>query len=272
MKSIQLIVSVIVIALLVTACEKVIDVELNDADPKIVIEAVLMEGENDFEVKISRTAPYFDNSPSEKIDDASITLKYGGETINVPSIGNGSYSVPVNAIINTEYHLEVNVDNEVYNASTTMLDKIAIDTIYYEYEEGFGPRESGYYVYIKYTDPGDEENFYRITYDLNGEYQNSEKSLKVFNDLRSNGNQPKESLGSKFFEEGDEVKVRLIHFDEPSYDYFNSLNDIIGGGGGPSGGAAAPGNPLSNWSNNALGYFSAYNYDSASITIGAEDL
>ncbi|NME66996.1 DUF4249 domain-containing protein [Flammeovirga aprica] len=270
MKSIQLIVSVIVIAFLVTACEKVIDVDLKDAAPRIVIEAVLMEGENDFEVKISKTAPYFDNSPSEKIDNASITLKYNDQTIDVPSKGNGSYSVPVNAVINTEYHLEVNVDNEVYNASTTMLDKVAIDTIYSEYEEGFGPRESGYYVYIKYTDPGDVENFYRLTHDLNGEYQNTENDLRVFNDLRNNGNQPKTSLGFKVFEIGDVVDVKLIHFDEPSYDYFNSLNDIIGGGGGPSGGSAAPGNPLSNWSNNALGYFSAYNYDSASITVGVE--
>ncbi|KXX68464.1 DUF4249 domain-containing protein [Flammeovirga sp. SJP92] len=268
MKSIQLIVSAIIIAFLVTACEKVIDVDLKDAAPSIVIEAVLMEGENDFVVKISKTAPYFDNSPSEKIDHANVTLKFNDEEIDIPNSGNGIYSLPVNALINTEYHLEVNVDNETYNASTTMLDKVMIDTIYSEFEEGFGPRESGYYVYIKYTDPGDVENFYRLTHSLNGEYQNTESDLRVFNDLRNNGNQPKTSLGFKVFEEGDVVDVNLIHFDESSYDYFSSLNDIIGGNGGPSGGAAAPGNPLSNWSNNALGYFSAYNYDTATIIIG----
>ncbi|MBD0401617.1 DUF4249 domain-containing protein [Flammeovirga sp. EKP202] len=269
MRSIQFILAVITVAFLVTACEKVIDVDLKDATPKIVIEAVLMKGENVFEVKISKTAPYFDNSPSEKIDNADVTLTYLDRSVTIPNTGNGSYTLPINAIINTEYHLEVNVEDEVYNASTTMLDKVLIDSIYSEYEEGFGPRESGYYVYVKYTDPGDIENFYRLTHDVNGEYQNTEDDLRVFNDVRNNGNQPRVSLGFKVFEEGDVVDVKLIHFDEASYDYFSSLNDIIGGsGGGPSGGAAAPGNPLSNWSNDALGYFSAYNYDSASIIIG----
>jgi len=40
------------------------------------------------------------------------------------------------------------------------------------------------------------------------------------------------------------------------------LSNIIGGRGG-----AAPGNPLSNWSNNALGYFSAYTADKGEVVV-----
>ncbi|NLR94477.1 DUF4249 domain-containing protein [Flammeovirga agarivorans] len=250
-----------------TSCEKVIDIELNDATPQVVIEAVILEGEHDFTVKVSRTAPYFDNTPSEKIENAVITLKYDDQIQDIPHIGEGEYQFPLDAKVDTEFALEVDVDGTVYTASTTLIEKIAIDSIYYEYEEGFGPREAGYIVYIKYTDPAAYSNFYRITHSLNGIYQNTSKDLQVFDDSKTNGNQVKVPVRSKTFELGDVVHLQLIHFDEPSYDYFNSLDDIISSGGGPRGGSAAPGNPLSNWSNNALGYFSAYSSDTANITI-----
>lgn len=250
-----------------TSCEKVIDVDLKDASPELVIEAVILEGENDFTVKVSRTAPYFDNTPAEKIDNAKVSLKFNGETIDVPNVGRGEYITPLNAKVNTAFLLEVEVDGKSYSATTTLIEKVAIDNVYYEYEEAFGPREAGYTVYVKYSDPSNSTNFYRLTHFLNGEYQNTSKDLQVFDDSKTNGNQVKTPIRGKTFEKGDVIELQLIHFDEASYDYFNSLGDIINTGGGPNGGSAAPGNPLSNWSNNALGYFSAYSMDIASIII-----
>ncbi|ANQ51704.1 DUF4249 domain-containing protein [Flammeovirga sp. MY04] len=268
MKTIKIVFTLIVLAFIVTACEKVIDVDLNDAEPRIVIEAVIWEGEHDMVVKVSKTAPYFDNSPSEKISNASIKLKYDDTAQDVPNTGEGEYHFALNAKAGTTYNLEVMVEGETYTASTSMLDKIAIDSAYSVYEEGFGPIEAGYKVYLKYQDPANVPNYYRLMYDLNGQFQNEAGDLRVYNDIRNDGLEVELGLLTKSFEVGDTLDLTFIHFDEPSYDYFSTLGDIIGGGGpGPSGGSAAPGNPLSNWSNNALGYFSAYNYDTARVVV-----
>lgn len=259
-------ITVILFLLIATSCEKVIDVDLKDASPELVIEAVIYEGENDFTVKVSRTAPYFENEPTEKIDNATVTLKYDDAVVDVPNIKSGEYIIPLNAKVNTSFSLEIEVDDKHYSASTTLIEKVAIDSIYYEYQEAFGPRDAGYIVFVQFTDPV-VTNFYRVTHFLNGTYQNSNADLQLIEDSKINGNQVHFPLRRKVFEMGDSIDVQLIHFDEASYDYFNSLSDIINTGGGPSGGSAAPGNPLSNWSNNALGYFSAYSMDTASITI-----
>ncbi|WP_170178355.1 DUF4249 domain-containing protein [Flammeovirga pectinis] len=249
-----------------TSCEKVIDIDLKDASPELVIEAVIYKGENDFTVKVSRTAPYFDNTPTEKIDNAKVSLKFEGETLDIPNVGRGEYITFLNAKVNTAFLLEVEVDGKSYSATTDLIEKVAIDSVYYEYQEAFGPREAGYTVFVQFTDPA-ATNFYRLTHSLNGVYQNGNNDLQVMEDSKINGNKTHFPIRGKIFEVGDKIDVQFIHFDEASYDYFNSLADIINTGGGPNGGSAAPGNPLSNWSNNALGYFSAYSYDTASIII-----
>ena len=92
--------------------------------------------------------------------------------------------------------------------------------------------------------------------------------MQVLNDNRNDGNQVRTSLMMKTFQSGDLVEIELIHFDEASYNYFSTLGDIIGSSRGPNSGSAAPGNPISNWTNGALGYFSAYSADVAEIVIG----
>ncbi|ALO14091.1 hypothetical protein L21SP5_00412 [Salinivirga cyanobacteriivorans] len=259
----------ILIILSAISCEKVIEVDLDDSEPKLVIEATLLEGDNECKVVISKSAPYFDSSPIEKIDNATVTLYFEGNELVIPNVEPGEYRLQVDAEADVEYKLEVEVEGNLYTAFSYMPQSIPIDSIYAIYEEGFGPFESGYTVYVMLSDPAGIANYYRFTHYLNGEYQNEADDLLVLDDNLNDGSQPMIPLRQQAFEEGDMVEVNLIHFDEASYDYFRTLGDIIGSGMGPNSGSAAPGNPISNWSNNALGYFSAYSYSSASIEISS---
>ena len=68
---------------------------------------------------------------------------------------------------------------------------------------------------------------------------------------------------------GDRVKIDILTIDESTYNYFDTLGDALASsssGGGP-GGATAPSNPTTNWSNGALGYFSAFSLETKSKTI-----
>lgn len=267
MKSIHIIISFLITLITLISCEKVIDVELEDSEPKIVIEAVLEEGENEFEVKISKTAPYFESSPAEVIETAIVTLSFENNTIEIPNTGNGSYKTIISAVPNSEYRLDVIIDEVFYTAYSYLPESIPIDSAYAIYETGFGPKETGYTVYVIYSDPIGTNNYYRLTHSLNGDFQNLAADLRVLNDNNNDGSQPRIPLSFNAFEEGDIIDINLIHFDEASYDYFSSLGDIIGSNNGPNSGSAAPGNPISNWSNYALGYFSAYSKSSTRLVI-----
>jgi hypothetical protein len=69
---------------------------------------------------------------------------------------------------------------------------------------------------------------------------------------------------------GDEITVELLSIDETAFDYYKTANSINASGsahGGPSSTSAAPTNPVSNWSNKALGFFTAYTISKDSIII-----
>ncbi len=250
------------------ACEKVIDVDLDEADQELVIEALLEEGLHNFQVIISKTAPYFDNQPTEKIDNATVTLSDGGDnTYAIPNINDGTYEALIHAEANKTYTLRVELDGNEYTAESYLPGQVQLDTVYAEYEEGFGPQDEGYVVYFKYTDPANTDNYYRVRHYLNDELQNTGEDMQIFNDNLNDGNTVRYPLFLKTFDFEDTVAVELIHFDEASYDYFNSLADISGASTGPNSGSAAPGNPISNWTGNILGYFSAYSNDSLTLII-----
>ncbi|MEL6638744.1 MAG: DUF4249 domain-containing protein [Bacteroidota bacterium] len=252
---------------LLSSCEQVIDVELDSVEEQIVIEAQLKQGNHVFTVLISQTAPYFDNQAPVRIDNATVLLSDDtGWSQAIPSVGNGVYSAPVEAQAGRNYQLQVEIDGVFYEASSFLPEPIALEEVYTEFQNAFANLDEGYLVYFRYRDPGNTDNYYRVIHSLNGQPQLEGSDLQVFDDNLVNGNLARTTLFQQIFNPGDSVTIELVHFDEASYDYFNSLSDIVGGGG-PSGGSAAPGNPNSNWSGGILGYFSAYSSDQSSIRI-----
>lgn len=69
MERIYIFLQAIIIVIIFGACEKVIDVPLEESDKQIVIEAKLHEGIQNFRVDISKTAPYFEDIMPEKIEN-----------------------------------------------------------------------------------------------------------------------------------------------------------------------------------------------------------
>ena len=78
-----------------------------------------------------------------------------------------------------------------------------------------------------------------------------------------NGQYIELKIRRKIFDVGDTVTYELISLDKGAYEYFNSLQELVN----VNPGSAAPSNPVSNFSNGALGYFSAWSSDSKTIVI-----
>lgn len=256
----------IVLSLLFSSCEEVIDIDLDQSEKHIVIEAKLHEGYQVFSVFASYSFPYFNNKLPEVIENAEISISNNqGFQIEVPYREYGLYQVRMEGVAGNTYTLKVNIDDRTYVAESYLPPKVQLDSLFYEYEDGKEILDEGYYVHYEFTDPKGIDNYYRSTYYLNGLHSNSADDLRVYFDDSFDGNNIERLVTFDPFEVNDTITLELIHFDKASYDYFSTLGDFLGGVGG-----AAPANPISPWSGDALGYFSAYSSDRLSIIIQPE--
>jgi len=250
------------------SCEKVIDIDLNESEKQVVIEAKLSEGTQSFSVIISQTAPYFESQSPQSVDNAIVTLRdETGSALLIPFQQNGIYTSEVTAISGRTYTLDVQIEDKIYTANTFLPEKVELTELYTEFRAAMGPNDEGYLVYFRYEDPPGVKNYYRVVHSVNGVPQNTGEDLQVLNDDFNDGSNARFALFQQFFQIQDTVEVVLQHFDETSYDYYNSLGDIVSGGVGFGGGSVAPGNPNSVWSDDALGYFSAIHSDTLSIIV-----
>lgn len=248
------------------SCERVIDINLNEANPKIVIEANVHNKREGCLVKITRTGSFFKPYTPEIVSNATITLKNQLTTYTFTENTNGNYSIDkIGNLMPTSYSLSVEIDGERYDAESTMPVAIPISYIISEYVTRNIFQDEGYIVNYSFIDPEDENNFYRIRYSLNGELQNDGNDYFLMTDEMFNGKSIQMQIYGIRFEKGDTVEVELMSIDKSTYDYFNTFVELIAQNSMES---AAPANPKSNFSNGALGYFSAYSSDKKQIIVG----
>ncbi|MEM6766198.1 MAG: DUF4249 domain-containing protein [Bacteroidota bacterium] len=249
------------------SCETVIDVELDSTEPALVIEALLQEGTHDFEVKVSRTQDYYDSEVIPFEEQTEVTLSNNrGESWEIPQQNLGLHKREITAESGLLYTLTVTVDGVLYQAISFLPAQIPIDSLTYEFEDANPFVDEGYQVFINFTDPLGIDNYYRVLYEEEGVPQREAEDFQVIDDQLIDGNQVQLPLFGKTFSPQTNMAIELRSFDEAAYSYYNSLADIIGANNN-GGGNAAPGNPVSNWTGNILGYFIAYSSDAISETL-----
>jgi hypothetical protein len=230
---------------------KTIEVNLPKHEPQLVVEGYLEPGLPKT-VVIQESSGYFDAPILKVIPDALVTLTHNGQIDTLTyfpiQLGNfqlGVYTSP--ELVPQEYQntWTLNVTAKLSNgriatatATTRILPPIPVETTehVFNYE-----KENRAYITGYYTDPGNEENFYRIIminpstsiYPLppGQTYRDSIVDYILTDDLINGSRIP---FGSPpWFEPGEEVKIKLISIDQPYYKYLESLTNAIAGNGSP---------------------------------------
>ncbi|MBK8192169.1 MAG: DUF4249 domain-containing protein [Lewinellaceae bacterium] len=213
-----------VLGLLFASCEKVIDVDLNSADPKTVIEANLQEGEHLFEVRVYQTKGYFSDMPTVFFDDATVMLTDDSGNLSAcPAIGAGRYAAQVNAVAGKTYTLQVVHAGETFTASSELPERTEIEHLSYREINLPGEDEKTQEVFLHFTDRADEHNFYRIMVSSN---DSLEQELQYFDDKYINGNQTKWDLFN-LYKKGDQLQIELRSIDEAAFDFYKTLAPIF---------------------------------------------
>ena len=268
-----LIIILFLFAGLFTACEEVIDVELNEANPVLVIEANLNVRTQEAEVKLTRTRSYFAAEEAQPVNDAVVTIDIDGTTTNVELQANGIYTAQIPATAGQIATLEVNDGGTVHSAVSEVPVFVPLDSLTDEFVEPNSLFDGGYFVTLHLLDPAGQPNWYRVKVWENDSLYDDGADLQITDDEFFDGLEFEGSLFYFFDGEdtvantpADVVRMELINTSEATYEYYNSLFDIIVNQGGGS--TAAPANPNTNLTGGALGLFNVFQSDTLEIVIG----
>ncbi|WP_428231748.1 DUF4249 domain-containing protein [Flavobacterium sp.] len=264
---------VLILSIFFTSCEEVVDVNLDTAPPKLVIEAAInwqkgTTGKQQI-IKLTTTTGYFQNV-IPTVSGATVFIRNSkNEQYNFTEISKtGRYACNnFNPIINETYTLTVISSGNTYTATEVMKPVAPITRIEQNNEGGFTGDEIE--VRAFYNDPADVDNFYLYKY----VYSNKVTSTYyVAEDKFFQGNEYFSKSDDDDLKTGNEVEITHYGISKQYYNYMSILVSIAGSNvGGPfqSPPATVKGNIINatDKANYPLGYFSLSETDYKKYTI-----
>jgi len=245
------------------SCEKVIELDLNEAEQKIVIEAVLKDSPGYNYILISQSSTVYTDQNFNKISGADVRVKDKDNNEYIfpedPLIPGKYWNSTFSVLPNNDYSLKIIVNGETITSTCHSFAKPSIDSMIY-YPSPFSAQTNDTIYMVDYfsVDNVNEVNHYRLKI-----WINSKEILTYYyigNDDFING----ESYNAPFFgadaRSGDTVFIELNTLDKANYTYLFTLSSN-------SSNSTAPANPTSNLEGNVLGYFGAFSTDTMSLII-----
>lgn len=265
--------TVIMASLSFIGCEDPVKVDLNNAPPKLVIDAnIKWEKEtlgNVQKVKLTTTTSY-ESSVIPVVSGATVFITDGSNTVFnfIETPNTGEYICNNFApVINETYTLTVINNGQTYTASEKLYATPDISRIEQENFSGFG----GDQVQVKffYQDNGAEDNFYLIG------FKSPRVAFPEYGVLKDEFFQGNEMFGfytDEALKPDDALEISLQGISQRYFNYMNKLLNIAGtNGGNPF--ATAPGTLRGNITNQTnsenypLGYFNLGETDSDTYVI-----
>lgn len=245
---------------ILTSCEKEINFDLNSSNPQLVIQGNINDQPGPYIVKLNTTVNFSDPNVYPPVTGALVIITDNfGSVDTLSETSPGIYQThSIQGIPGHTYMLKVVNNDKVYNAISTMPQKVELDSL------SFIPAtiNDGYEIIPIYTDPTLPANKYRFIQTINNQL---DLSYFLRNDNDVNGLVNEVPLFESLLEikTGDTVKIEMRCVDPDYYQYFYTLSETKGPGGN-----TVPTNPPNNiTTNKALGYFGAYTSQSKTIVI-----
>lgn len=251
-----------------SSCEKVIDIDLNSAEKKYVVEAIITD-QPGARVLVTQTKNFDEDNNFAGVSGAVVQItESGGVTTTLPETSAGVYEAPALAGVSGKtYSLSVKVGGQTITAVSSMPQRINLDTLYVTDELLFS--DSRKIANLEYKDPVGRGQNYRWV-----QYVNGVKEPQIFaqNDEYTDGR----NVNIKLFffpdddddethkiKSGDQLRIDMFCIDANVYKYWFSLDRSATG----ESGQATPSNPVTNLTGGALGYFSAQTTQTKTITV-----
>ncbi|MCK4344317.1 MAG: DUF4249 domain-containing protein [Bacteroidales bacterium] len=243
--------------ILVWGCTEKINIELIEADRKLVIEGTITNEIKAHEVRLTKSSGYYDNERPEPVQGAKVTIQDFNNMYELVEVLPGIYQTfpDVRGDPGSTYTLIVEVENEKYIAVSKMPWTPLLDSIKF-YEDDIDPNV----IYIGLFAPENPipgNNYYFNVYKDDILLSNDLTKRTYVNDDLING---RYLFGLKVHTIKAQLGNRItLEVGSISKEYFKYCLAIIRETAyADSPFEAAPGNINGNISNGAFGYFSAH--------------
>lgn len=256
--------------LLFLSCEKVVELDLEAGDPKIVIDAEIIweKGTSGSEqsIKISRMASYY-SADTPKVSGAQVRVENSNGDIFTFNESKPGLYVCTNFVplINMEYKLFVQVDGQSLTATEKLISVPPVERI----EQEFMPDISGsdlIVVTFYYKDPINEANYYLT--DCKSDFLPF-PDYGASSDEFVNGNEINEKFADTDMKPGKVLDITHRGISKNFYNYMNLILAVTNGN--PFGAAPSTirGNIINTTDTNnfALGYFRLCEANRISYTV-----
>lgn len=259
----------LIIATMLYSCTEKMDIQLDDAYTRLVVEGRFSTDTTVHKVRLTKTSSYFYNNAALPVSGAIVTISDGVNTILLAENSDGVYETPPNTYgkVGKTYQLlikNVDIDKngvfEEYSASSTIYPINTIDSIAMEYIPHFEAWEVKCYV----LDHPTEDYYLFNIYKNNVLMTDTITEPLVVDDKLYNGNYTN-GIGVGYLRDkkpdekaypGDTIELEIWRITKEFQKFVMELKDATRPStplfSGP------PANVKGNISNGAVGYFTAY--------------
>jgi hypothetical protein len=249
--------------LILTSCEKDIELDIKGAGNTIVINGSITDQAGPYTIEVARSTSINELGSNKGITNALVTIEDNkGNKETLTHKGNGKYqTVTTKGLSGVKYTLNVSVDGKTYTSESTMPARVPLVKLETRVIT-FGPNERNVIVPHILDNP-ELGNNYRHIVTVN---DTLDKTIDVITDNVNNGKLIQRPYFSNDleFKKGDKVVLETQCIDAKTYLYFFTLSQVVGGG---PGGGTTPSNPPNGFTNGALGIFSAHTVEKKTVII-----
>lgn len=245
----------IIITVVVSSCQKVVTIDLNSVNAKLVIEGKINNQPGPYTIRLSHTVNVYDPNVFPAISGASVIISDNNGTVDtLKETSPGYYQTSkLIGVIGRTYTMKISANGKFYTATSTMPPLVPIDSITYSIRN-FG-NNSSTRVRVYFKDPANVLNYYKFQVKSNDIAGVDTTDVRILADGLADGQELSLTYRTSLTL-SDTVFAQLDCIDKSTYNFFHTVPNVEGGI--QSFMAAPPANPLTNISNGGLGYFSAY--------------
>lgn len=188
----RIILIVLLAAFIMPGCEKVIDLDVEDGPIQLVVDGWYTDEDTTQFVKLSTTAPYFENGPVPRISNALVTLHtYSGEVLENSVVlpedpeKPGFYVFPAPAEVEKSYQLEIEAPGFMKVKSDIQLARPVPPILQLDWAEttpDFQDSTKKYQVLLTTFETPGLGDYYRWFTWVDGVYQNKPLNITISSD------------------------------------------------------------------------------------------
>ena len=228
-----------------TGCEQIIDLELEDGRPTLVVEGLLTDQEGPHYVILSESNPnFYDTLRPRSVRNAMVRISDdAGNSEELTYVGGGRYETrTLETAIGRKYDLYIEWRGDEYRSRGELAELGTFDSLVWQFDEDREQYQA--FMYAAIID--DSVNYYRMLVYRNDTLFDDEDDFFIAGDDAISYNLFNVEV-PYFHDFGDTVRVELQRLDKPMYNYYLTYLDLLFSDGGIF--TSIPENPFTNVQN-----------------------